>query len=173
MASIYANLLEQKSVCIRKEFNSHRIGLGHQHGRCFIVLGHQYGCRYVMWKHSIHSLSTYSDGLSNYSTHLYWVVYLHTVVHSNIKQTTKGVKSFYKITKTVRALWLAKRSVCMRVCKHGCGVKMFWLSCANQTSTNLKEVSSSKLDKFTLFTHSFAGWNLEIFTNKPCQFFYA
>ena len=26
----------------------------------------------------------------------------------------------YKITKIVRALWLAERRVCMRVCKHGC-----------------------------------------------------
>ena len=33
----------KESVCIRKEFNSHRTGLGHQHGRRFIVLGHQYG----------------------------------------------------------------------------------------------------------------------------------
>ena len=30
-----------ESVCIRKEFNSHRISLGHQHGRCLILLGHQ------------------------------------------------------------------------------------------------------------------------------------
>ena len=27
---------------------------------------------------------------------------------------------FCKITKIVRALWLAERRVCMRVCKHGC-----------------------------------------------------
>ena len=40
-------------VCIRKEYNSHGIGLGHQHGRRFIVLGHQHGRRDVMWKHSI------------------------------------------------------------------------------------------------------------------------
>ena len=33
----------KESVCIRKEFNSHRIGLGHQHGHRFIVLGHEYG----------------------------------------------------------------------------------------------------------------------------------
>ena len=33
----------KESICIRKEFNSHRTGLGHQHGRRFIVLGHQYG----------------------------------------------------------------------------------------------------------------------------------
>ena len=37
---------------MRKEFNSLRTGLGHQHGRRFIVLGHQYGRRDVMWKHS-------------------------------------------------------------------------------------------------------------------------
>ena len=43
----------KESVCIRKEFHSHRIGSGHQHGRRFIVLGHQYGRRDVMWKHSI------------------------------------------------------------------------------------------------------------------------
>ena len=46
-------IITKESVCIRKEFNSHRIGLGHQHGRRFIVLGHQYGRRDVMWKHSI------------------------------------------------------------------------------------------------------------------------
>ena len=70
-------------------------------------------------------------------------------------------KSFYKITKIVHALWLAERLVCMRVCKHGCGVKMFYFSSANHPSTNLKKFSSSKLNKFTLFTHSFVCWNLE------------
>ena len=67
---------------------------------------------------------------------------------------------FYKITTIVRALWLAGRSVCMRVCKHGCGVKMFSFSRANHASTNLKTFSSSKLDKVTLFIHSFVGWSL-------------
>ena len=39
-------ILETKeSVCIRKEFNSQGIGLGHQYGR-----------RDVMWKHSIKTL---------------------------------------------------------------------------------------------------------------------
>ena len=33
----------KESVYIRKEINSHRTGLGHQHGRRFIVLEHQYG----------------------------------------------------------------------------------------------------------------------------------
>ena len=38
---------------IRKEFNSHRIGLGQQHGHHFIVLGHQYGRCDVILTHSI------------------------------------------------------------------------------------------------------------------------
>ena len=68
---------------------------------------------------------------------------------------------FYKITKIARALWLVERSVCMRVCKHGYGVKMFCFSSANHTATNLETFLSSKLDKFTLLTHSLIGWNLE------------
>ena len=43
----------KESVYIRKEFNSHRTGLGHKHGRRFIVLGHKYGRHDVMWKHTI------------------------------------------------------------------------------------------------------------------------
>ena len=45
----------EESVCIRKEFNSQRTGLGHQHGRRFIVLEHQYGRRdvYVKTLHSV------------------------------------------------------------------------------------------------------------------------
>ena len=38
----------KESVFIRKEFNSHRIGLGHQRGRRFIVLEFQNGRRDVM-----------------------------------------------------------------------------------------------------------------------------
>ena len=38
----------KESVCIRKEFNSHRIVLVHQHACRFIVLGRQYGRRDVM-----------------------------------------------------------------------------------------------------------------------------
>ena len=52
-ASVCKFIGTKESVYIRKEFNSQRIGLGHQHGRRFIVLGHQYGRRDVMWKHSI------------------------------------------------------------------------------------------------------------------------
>ena len=38
----------KESVYIRKEFNSHRTGLGNKHGRRFIVLGHKYGRHDVM-----------------------------------------------------------------------------------------------------------------------------
>ena len=54
VASIYAKFLGTKeSVYIRKEFNSHRIVLGHRHGRRFIVLGHKYRVHDVTWKHTI------------------------------------------------------------------------------------------------------------------------
>ena len=56
----------KESVCIRKEFNSHRTGLGHQHGRRFIVLGHQYGRLDVMWKHSIELRSSTRSWLSDW-----------------------------------------------------------------------------------------------------------
>ena len=60
MTSIYANLLEQKKafVNIRKQFNSHKIGLEYQHGRRFIVLEQQYGRRDVMWKPAISGILT-------------------------------------------------------------------------------------------------------------------
>ena len=54
MASIYTNLLEQKkAIYMRKELNSQRIVLVHQHGRSFTVLEHQFGRLDVMWKRSI------------------------------------------------------------------------------------------------------------------------
>ena len=79
----------------------------------------------------------------------------------------------YKITKKIRALWLAERGVCMRVCKHDCGVKMFCFSHANNATTNLKKFSSSKLDKFTLFTQSSVGWNLEIRYKEGVSIFFS
>ena len=36
------------SPSLRKEFNSHRTGLGHKYGHRFIVLGHKYGGHDVM-----------------------------------------------------------------------------------------------------------------------------
>ena len=84
-----------------------------------------------------------------------------------------GCIPLYKIIKIVRALWLAESGVCMRVCKHGCGVKMFCFSRANNASTNLKKFSSSKLNKFTLFAHSFVDWNLENRYKEGVSIFFA
>ena len=39
--------------------------------------------------------------------------------------------------------------------------RCFAFSRTNHASTNLQKFSSSKLDKFTLFSHSFVSWNLE------------
>ena len=53
-------------------------------------------------------------------------VQLCTVISSNnslevVRNNCNSVTiRYYKITKIVRALWLAERRVCMRVCKHGC-----------------------------------------------------
>ena len=79
----------------------------------------------------------------------------------------------YKIANIVRALWLAERRVCMRLCKHGCDVKMFCFSRANHVSTNLKKFLSSKLDKVTLFTRSFVDWNLENLYKQTVSIFFA
>ena len=43
----------KESFYIRKEFNSDRVVLVHQHGCRFIVLEHQYGRRDVMWIRSL------------------------------------------------------------------------------------------------------------------------
>ena len=52
---LYKFIGTNKRVCIRRDFNYHRICLGHQHVHCLIVLGHQYGRRHVMWK-TLHTL---------------------------------------------------------------------------------------------------------------------
>ena len=67
----------------------------------------------------------------------------------------------YKITKIVRALWLAERRVCMRVGKHGCDVKMFCFRALITQARIWKRFWVENLDKFTLFTHFLVGWNLE------------
>ena len=45
----------------------------------------------------------------------------------------------YKISKIVRALWLAERRACMRVCKHGC-VTLRYTSCKHAI-TRFRNVS--------------------------------
>ena len=49
----------KEGVSIIIAFNSRRIGLGHQHGRHFIVWGHQHGGRDVMWNPRIELISIF------------------------------------------------------------------------------------------------------------------
>ena len=80
----------------------------------------------------------------------------------------------YKITKIVHVLWLAKRHVCMRVCKHGCDIKMFCFSRTNHASTNLKKVFLLKTSTSLLYSHiSSSAETWKIFRNMLCQFFFA
>ena len=79
----------KESVYMKKEFNSLRTGLGHQHGRRFIVLGHKYGRRDVMWKHSIVCLNSWQfkteniRGLGKIKTEIkwqkitWWIYFIH------------------------------------------------------------------------------------------------
>ena len=84
------------------------------------------------------------------------------------------VNFLYKITKIVSALWLAERRVCIRVCKHGCEVKMFCFSGANHASTNLKKVFQLKTRQ-VYFIYLFPrrlklGKSVQ---KMLCQFFFA
>ena len=101
-----------------------------------------------------------------------WFRTLYEVLHE--VHTIDVCIHHYKITKIVCALWLAERSVCTRVCKHGCDVRCFafralitqawiWKSFRDQNSTSLL---------YSLFTHSFGGWNLEnLFKQAVSTFF--
>ena len=80
----------------------------------------------------------------------------------------------YTITKIVCALWLAERRVyIVWTCKLGSDVRMFCFSCANHASTNFKKFLSWKLNKFTLFTYSLVGWNLENLYKICCVNFFS
>ena len=68
------------------------------------------------------------------------------------------------------ALWLVERRVCIRVCKHGCDVKMFCFSPANQAWIGKNFWVGNSTSLLYLPIHSSAEtW--KIFTNMLCEFF--
>ena len=74
----------------------------------------------------------------------------------------------------VLTLWLADRHVCMRVCKHGCGVKMFCFSHDNHAGMNLKKFFSWTLNNFTKhlpIPSSAETW--KIFTKHAVSIFFS
>ena len=77
----------------------------------------------------------------------------------------------YKITNIVSALWLAERSVCMTLCKHGSwqqDVSLFAWKHKFEKGFELKN-SSSLL--YLPISSSAETWKL--FRNMQCQFFFA
>ena len=87
-------------------------------------------------------------------------------------QKQRLLNYYYKITKIVRVLWLAKRRVCMRVCKHGCDVKVFCFSRANHTSTNLEKLLSCQLKSLLYLPIPSSAKTWKIFTNTRCKYFF-
>ena len=67
-------------------------------------------------------------------------------------------------------LWLAKRHVCMRVCKHGCDIKMFCFSCANHASSNLKSFWVQNSTSFLYLPIPSLAETWKILANKLWQF---
>ena len=62
----------------------------------------------------------------------------------------------------------------MRVCKHGCGFKMFCSSRAYHASTNLKKVFLVENSTNLLYLPIPPSANTwKIFINMPCQFFFS
>ena len=80
---------------IRKEFNSHRTGLVHQHGRRFIVLVHQYGYRDFMCIRRIQGAFPTETIVKN----LLWVNGVGTVVAKRKENiVNKGTEDIQRMT---------------------------------------------------------------------------
>ena len=79
------------------------------------------------------------------------------------------VITFYKITNIVHLLWLAKNCVCMRVCKHGCDIKVFCSSRANHAMMNLKKFLSENLTSLLYLPIPLLAETWKIFTTMLSQ----
>ena len=80
---IYSN---KRKCCIRKEFNSHRTVLGHQHGRRFIVLGHQHGRRFIVWNTNVAAVTSHTI-----SQHLKFKVKIQTTLIKKLQLLLKAL----------------------------------------------------------------------------------
>ena len=78
---------------------------------------------------------------------------------------------FYKITKIVRALWLAKRSVCMRVCKHGFTSRCFVFRALITQAWIWKSFRVQSSTSFLYLPIPSSAETWKIVTKKVCQFF--
>ena len=77
----------------------------------------------------------------------------------------------YRITKIVRALWLAERHFCMRVCKHGLWQQdVLLFACKHEFEKGFELKNSSSL-LYLPISSSVETW--KIFRNMQCQCFFA
>ena len=113
---------------------------------------------------SLKALWPYNRRYHNRSAKVIHIQFIHVYI----------IIYIYKMTKVVRALWLAKRRVCMRVCKHGCGVKMF---CFSRLITQAQIWKSFQLKTrhiyFTSLPTPSSAETWKIIGNTLCQFFFA
>ena len=72
----------------------------------------------------------------------------------------------------VRALWLAEKSVCMRVCKHGCDVRCFAFRALITQARIWKRLSDQNSTSSLYLPISSSAETWKIFTNKLCQLFF-
>ena len=87
---------------------------------------------------------------------------------------TSLIPVFYKITKIVRALWLAERCVCMRVCKHMVVVSRCFALCALITQAWIwKSFQVHNLTSLLYLPIPSLAETWKILTKKVCQFFFA
>ena len=72
----------------------------------------------------------------------------------------------------VRALWLAEKSVCMRVCKHGCDVRCFAFRALITQARIWKRFSDQNSTSSLYLPIPSSAETWKIFTNKLCQLFF-
>ena len=146
----------KRKCCIRKEFNSHRTSLGHQHGCHFIVLGHQCGQRDVMWKHSIQDLSFLNGFKINDKDKLILALIFRfgsKKLDKSLAVSLPGIKTLIKHQfPFVFSLWIIN-DLCI----------LFTVSCGN---INLSHPSKSlKLTAWSLLKFFFLNWPVNLHVN--------
>ena len=122
-------------VCIRKEFNSQKINLGH-HGNRFIVLGHQYGhiniskhhkkiqcfhsrgqhlCKFIVTKEMVCIRKEFNSQKINLGHHgNRFIVLGHQYGHINISKHHKKIQCFHSRGQHLCKFIVTKEMVCIR-----------------------------------------------------------
>ena len=125
---------------MRKDFNCHRVGLGHQHGRRFIVLEQQCSRRDVMWKRPIARRISAPGTLSFLKWQILCFLFIHPSVHSFIHSFIHSsfihsfIHSFIQSFIYFQVVWIAAWS---------CGMLTPFVTLMMMT---MKRIQKSKLE---------------------------